>query len=186
MLGVVASTGGPNALAELMNGLGSDFRLPILIVQHITSGFSTAFASWLNDVCPLQVVQARAGMRAEPGHVYVPPADRHLTLKNRHLCLNHAPLVSMQRPSGTVLFESMAEDLGARAIGVLLTGMGDDGAQGLQAISKAGGHTIVEDESTAVVYGMPGAAVALGAARESLPLHRVALRLRQLAQCASG
>jgi len=183
MLGVVASTGGPNALVEIINGLDNDFRLPILLVQHITSSFSTAFAAWLDDVCPLRVVQARHGERPGAGHVYVPPADRHLTIHNRRLHLSDAPLVSMQRPSGTVLLRSMAADLGARTIGVLLTGMGEDGAEGLLAIREAGGHTIAEDESTAVVYGMPGAAVALGAVRESLPLHGIAPRLRHLARC---
>lgn len=180
MLGVVASTGGPNALVQLFRGLGSDFPLPILLVQHITSCFAKAFVEWLDDVCGLRVVEAADGIRPQPGHIYAAPADQHLVLRARRLRLTDGPLVSMQRPSGTILLQSMAEDLRASALGVVLTGMGDDGAAGLRAIRDAGGHTIAEHESTAVVYGMPAAAAALGAAREQLPLPMIAPRLSDL------
>ncbi len=111
------------------------------------------------------------------------PAEHHLRIEGGRLLLDAGALVSFQRPSGTVLFQSMAQDLGANALGVLLTGMGDDGAAGLLAIRRSGGYTIAEDESTAVVYGMPAAAVRLGAVCESLPLLAIAGRVLDLVSC---
>jgi len=180
LLGVVASTGGPNALVEVLNGLPSGFPIPILVVQHMTSSFSRAFVEWLDDVCMARVLAARDRMPVEAGTIYVAPADVHLTIDGRRLRLDDSPPVCMQRPSGTALFRSMARAAGPAAIGVLLTGMGEDGAEGLREIRARGGYTIAEDESTAVVYGMPGAAVALGAVCESIPLPRIAPRLRGL------
>lgn len=180
VLGVVASTGGPNALAELLNGLEGDFPLPILLVQHITAGFLEGFAAWLNHACPQEVAIAREGEIPAPGKVYLAPSDRHLKLESGYLRADSSPPVCAQRPSGTVLFQSMAHSLGAQALGVLLTGMGEDGAEGLLEIRRAGGHTIAEDESTAVVYGMPRAAVVLGGASESLPLPAIAPRILEL------
>ncbi len=181
MIGIVASTGGPNALVQVLGALEEDFPVPILLVQHITSCFSTAFVEWLGSICKLRINQATNGDRPVAGSVYVAPADSHLVLRQRRLALQDGPLVCMQRPSGSVMLDSMAKELGARAVGVVLTGMGEDGAQGLLAIRNGQGHTIAEHESTAVVYGMPGAAVALGAACESLPLSQISARLRQLA-----
>ncbi|MBI2504351.1 MAG: chemotaxis-specific protein-glutamate methyltransferase CheB [Candidatus Latescibacteria bacterium] len=183
-MGVVASTGGPNALAELLNGLQAGFPLPILLVQHITASFLEGFAVWLNHACPQEVVIAKEGEVPAPGKVYLAPPDRHLKLENRCLRVDGSPPVCAQRPSGTVLFQSMAHSLGAQALGVLLTGMGEDGAEGLLEIRQAGGHTIAEDESTAVVYGMPGAAARLGAVSESLPLPAIAPRILELALIA--
>lgn len=180
VLGVTASTGGPNALATLLGGLPPTFPLPILLVQHITDSFLGGFVSWLNDVCPLSVKLAQEGVIPAAGEVLVPPPDYHLLLQGGRLRLSRAEMVCMQRPSGTVLFESMAESLGSQALGVLLTGMGEDGADGLLKIRQAGGYTLAEDESTAVVYGMPAAAVRLGAVCESLPLPAIAPRLLEL------
>ncbi len=165
MLGIVSSTGGPNALAHLLNGLGRDFPLPIVLVQHITASFLDGFASWLESVCPfsVEIVKGR-----------VAPA------RGTYLVVDAGDPVCAQRPSGTVLFESMAKTLGRQALGVLLTGMGEDGAEGLLQIRKAGGHTIAEHESTAVVYGMPAAAVRLGGVSESLPLPEIAPRILEL------
>jgi two-component system chemotaxis response regulator CheB len=118
---------------------------------------------------------------AAPGHAYVAPKDAHLVLDGRIMRFTHEGPVCGHRPSGTVLFDSIARGVGPHAIGVILTGMGDDGAEGLRAMSRAGAYTIAEDETTAVVYGMPGAAVRLGAAREVLPRHRIASRLNELA-----
>jgi two-component system chemotaxis response regulator CheB len=180
MLGIAASTGGPNALEKLLNGLPADFPLPILLVQHITPSFLPGFAAWLDDVCPFSVAVAREGAILGTGKVYVAPAESHLKVRAGRIRLDLSPPVSSQRPSGTVLFESLAREFGSGAIGVLLTGMGDDGAKGLSELRTAGGYTIVEDESTAVVYGMPQAAVRLGAACESLPLHEIAARILDL------
>lgn len=181
ILGIVASTGGPNALVPLLNGLGPNFPWPILLVQHITASFLEGFVSWLDGVCPFSAVIAKDGETPAPGKIYLAPADRHLRIQSGCLRVDGGAPVCAQRPSGTVLFQSMARSSGSRSAGVLLTGMGEDGAEGLLELRKAGGYTIAEDESTAVVYGMPGAGARLGAACEILPLTVIAPRLLQLA-----
>ena len=184
ILGVVASTGGPQALVRLFSDLGTDFPVPVLLVQHITAAFVDSFARWLGTVTGWQVVIGEDGMVPSPGCIYVAPADWHLCvvkkLSQPRLHLSDSPLVSGQRPSGTELFTSMATVYNDRAIGVLLTGMGDDGADGLLNMRTAGGYTIAEDQSTAVVYGMPAAAVSRGAAMESLPLPKIGSRIQSL------
>lgn len=180
MLGIVCSTGGPAALVPLLRVLGPDFPLPILMVQHITASFLPGFASWLAGVCPFSVVVVKGGEIPALHTVYLAPPDRHLLLKSGRLYLDSGELECGQRPSGTVLFQSMARRLGGSALGVLLTGMGEDGATGLLEIREAGGYTIAEDQSTAVVYGMPAAAVRLGAVCESLPLHAIAPKVLDL------
>jgi two-component system chemotaxis response regulator CheB len=180
MLGIVCSTGGPGALVRLLGALGPAFPLPILLVQHMTASFIAGFASWLGAVCPFPVTVVTDGCIPAGGKVYMAPAERHLRLDGGRLRLDAGDPVSFQRPSGTVLFQSMALDLGARALGVLLTGMGDDGALGLLAIRRNGGYTLAEDESTAVVYGMPEVAVRVGAVYESLPLPAIGPRVLDL------
>jgi two-component system chemotaxis response regulator CheB len=179
-VGVVASTGGPNALVELLNGLGPEFPLPILLVQHITVSFLGGFVSWLEGVCPFRAVVVRDDEVPAPGKVYIAPPDRHLKVVAGCLRTDGGDPVCAQRPSGTVLFRSMAQGLGPQSLGVLLTGMGEDGAEGLLKVREAGGYTIAEDASTAVVYGMPAAAVRLGAVCESLPLPAIAPRILEL------
>lgn len=179
-LGIVASTGGPKALVTVLNALGADFSLPILVVQHITASFLTGFVHWLDQVVTLEVLEAQDGMYIQPGKVYLAPAERHLSLRRGRLLLETGPLVSYQCPSGTVLLNSMAEDLGAEGIGVILTGMGDDGAAGLLAMRQAGALTLAEAESTAVVYGMPAVAARLGAVETQLPLDEMGPHLRKL------
>ncbi len=186
MLGIVCSTGGPGALVQLLGALGREFPLPILLVQHMTASFIAGFASWLDTVCPFSVAVVKDGCVPTAGTLYMAPAERHLRLDAGRLRLDGGDPVSFQRPSGTVLFQSMARDLGAGALGVLLTGMGDDGAAGLLAIRRARGHTIAEDESTAVVYGMPAVAVRMGAVMESLPLPSIAPRVRDLVPCKNS
>lgn len=180
-VGLVASTGGPRALQYILSVLPHDFPVPIAIVQHITASFHAGFVRWLDSACSLTVVTAEHLQRYQPGHVYVAPPDEHLVVRADRFHLRHDELVCLERPSGSVLFESMAGTFGAESLGVLLTGMGEDGASGLAEIHNAGGYTIAEDESTAVVYGMPGAAAQLGAVRESLPLQRIAERLMRVA-----
>jgi two-component system chemotaxis response regulator CheB len=180
MLGIVASTGGPQAVERLLRRLGPDFPVPIALVQHITASFHRAFVEWLDDVCPLPVMVAEAGTRPQPGRVYVAPADCHLRVGPERFQHDPGEPVSLQRPSGTVLFESMAESFGPQALGVLLTGMGDDGAVGLGAIRSAGGFTIAEDETTAVIYGMPAVAVRIGAVCDCLPLDEIGARVLEL------
>jgi len=185
VLGIVCSTGGPRALPQLLGGLGLDFPLPILVVQHITGSFLEAFATWLESVCsfPVEIVRDTAAM--EGGRIYMAAPDHHLRIDRGALRVDRGDAISGQRPSGTPLFESMGNSLGSRAVGVLLTGMGDDGAEGLLRLRERGGYTIAEDASTAIVYGMPAAAVQIGAVLESLPLTAIAPRIRELVHARS-
>jgi len=180
MMGIVCSTGGPNALAQLLGGLGAGFPMPVALVQHITGSFLEGFASWLETVCPFSVAVVRDRVAPIPGRIYLAAPDRHLRLECGVMQIDAGDPVCGQRPSGTALFKSMAKDLGTGGLGVLLTGMGEDGAAGLLQLRNRGGHTIAEDETTAVVYGMPAEAVRLGAACESLPLPAIAPRILAL------
>jgi two-component system chemotaxis response regulator CheB len=174
ILGIVASTGGPNALVRVLKELGRGFPAPIVLVQHITPGFVRGFVTWLSEVVDMPVVEATHGLALVPGTVFVAPADFHLEVANREaLKLTQEAPISLQRPSGTVLFRSLARVFGGSGAGVLLTGMGEDGALGLRELFDAGGFTIAEDESTAVVFGMPAAAIRAGAACEVLPLPEI-------------
>jgi two-component system chemotaxis response regulator CheB len=186
MLGIVCSTGGPQALVRLLGALDPGFPLPMLLVQHMTGGFLEGFAAWLHHVCPFPVTVVKDGCIPVAGALHMAPAECHLRLSDGRLRLDAGDPVSFQRPSGTVLFQSMARELGADALGVLLTGMGVDGASGLLDVRNAGGYTIAEDESTAVVYGMPAAAVGLGAVCESLPLPAIAPRVLELVSCRNS
>lgn len=174
MVGMAASTGGPKVFHTILNGLSADFPLPILLVQHMGESFMAGFATWLDGNCPQTVVVAKDGDIPRTGTVYVAPGDRHLALNGNSLCVADGEPVCGQRPSATVLFESMARALGPRGLGVVLTGMGEDGAEGLLALRRSGGFTIAEEKSTAIVYGMPAAAVDIGAACVELPLHAIA------------
>ena len=181
VLGIGASTGGPNAVVQILTELGASFPLPILLVQHMMPAFLPGFASWLDDVTPFRVVIASSGAVPAPGTVQLAPPNRHMELESGRIVLTDGDPESLQRPSVTALFRSLARTAGPSAGGVLLTGMGDDGADGLLALRDAGGYTLAEHESTAVVYGMPRAAVERGAAVECLPLGSIAGRLRELA-----
>jgi two-component system chemotaxis response regulator CheB len=181
---VGASTGGPGAVREILRGLPPDFPLPILMVIHIGEPFAAAFAEWLDRESPLRVSYAVDGEPLPPigrGLVALAPPDRHLTIRNGRLSLTRDPERHSCRPSVDELFESAARDLGRRAAGVLLTGMGRDGADGLLAIRRAGGATVAQDEASSVVFGMPREAIARGAAEEILPLDRIAPVLMALA-----
>lgn len=183
IMGIAASTGGPPALAKILGALPSDFPLPILLVQHMGAPFMEGFASWLNGLVPLDVRLAQDQEIPRPGRVYVAPGDRHLLLSSAGtLKLSAEPPLGNQRPSATMLFQSMARSLGRRGLGVILTGMGEDGAQGLVEMRQAGGYGVAEDESTAVVYGMPAAAARMGGVNVSLPLDMIAPRILRLAR----
>lgn len=182
-LGIATSTGGPNALVKLLGGLGALPPLPVLLVQHIGAPFVAGFASWLGSVCPFPVVVAENGAFPVPGTIHMAPGDRHLSLTpTGRIVLTDDPPQCGQRPSGDVMFEAMAATYGPGGLGVILTGMGEDGARGLLAMRRAGAYTIAEHASTAVIHGMPGAAVRLGAALEELPLDDIPARLLHLVQ----
>ena len=171
-----ASTGGPVALGQVLPQLPANMP-PVVLVQHMPKGFTAPFAERLDKASSLSVSEARDGEPLLSGHAYVAPADRHLIVSRSEsgfvARLTDAPKVRYQRPSVDVLFDSVAQAAGKGAVAALLTGMGDDGARGLLAIRRAGGRTIAQDEDSCVVYGMPRAAVALGAAEFVLPLDEI-------------
>jgi two-component system chemotaxis response regulator CheB len=155
--------------------LPKEFPVPLLIVQHIASGFLSGLADWLNQTTGLKVHIAAHGKQPVPGHVYLAPDDFHLAVRTGGvLALNRGELESGLRPSVAHLFRSLADVHGPNAIGVLLTGMGKDGAQDLKRMNNRGAITIVQDRDTSVVHGMPGEAIALGAATHILPVDRIA------------
>jgi len=180
-----ASTGGPAAIAQLLRDLPESFPLPVLLVIHIGQPFGTTFTDWLSSVVRLRVSEAQHGEPLPmPGlaRVIIAPADRHLVVRGGRLWLDDGPERHSCRPSVDVLFESVAEELGNHAIGCLLTGMGKDGAAGLLAMKRAGSMTLVQDEATSVVFGMPREAIRLGAASRILPIGDFARCLASLAR----
>lgn len=178
LVAIGCSTGGPLALMHILSALPQEFPLPILVAQHISIGFVGGLAAWLDGKTSLSVKLALAGERLRPGTVYLAPDDHHMQVSRdvRGLVLDLArtPPVNGFRPSATPLLESVAEHCPGRAIGVILTGMGDDGAQGLRSMRDARCHTLVQDEASSVVYGMPGAAIALDAVDRVVPLEDMA------------
>lgn len=177
LVAIAASLGGPKALAELLAALPEGFAAPITICQHISSGFSKDLAHWLATETSLSVVEAHDGELLAPGKVYVAPSHQHLVVQpSGVLKLDDGPAVGGFKPACDVLLKSAAS-FGAKALGVVLTGMGRDGAKGLLEIRARGGHTIAQDEATSVVFGMPGEAIALGAAELVLPLHDIPAQL---------
>jgi two-component system, chemotaxis family, protein-glutamate methylesterase/glutaminase len=181
IVGIGASTGGPQALAVVLGALPKAFPAPILLVQHMGPQFMEGFAGWLGGQTDLHVKIAENNEIPKAGTVYVAPGDQHLMLGAGNLLkLNSDPPLASQRPAANFLFQSLARVAGPKAVGVLLTGMGEDGARGLLEMKEAGAFTIAEDESTAVVYGMPGVAMRLGAVAASLPQELIAPRLSQV------
>lgn len=177
IVAVGASTGGTEALRELLEAMPSDCP-PILLVQHMPSGFTGAFAERLDSICRISVKEARNGDRMLTGHALIAPGNMHtlLTRSGAHygVEVRDGPLVSRHRPSVDVLFRSVARTAGKNAIGVIMTGMGDDGAKGLSEMAQAGAHTIGQDEATCVVYGMPKEAMKAGGVQKELPLPKIA------------
>ena len=178
-----ASTGGPPAIEQVLQDLGPECPVPVLVVQHMPQGFTRAFADRLNTHLPLEVREAEDGMPLAPGRVYIAPGGRHLRIYRdgqRATCsLSLQPDNVAHRPAVDELFLSALPEA-SRALVALLTGMGKDGAEGMRQLAAGGAFTVAQDEATSVVYGMPGAAVTLQAAREVLPLSRIGPRLREL------
>ena len=178
-----ASTGGTEAIREVLSRLPPDTPA-IVVSQHIPKSFSGPFAARLDASCALSVHEAEDGQPISQGHVYVAPGDQHLLVERdgaRYRCrLSSAAPVGHHRPSVDVMFESVAQQLGANALGVLLTGMGADGARGLKQMREAGAITLAQDERSSVVWGMPGAAVDMGAVVHVVPLERMGDELTRL------
>lgn len=185
LIAIGASAGGTEALRVVLERMPADAPA-IVLTQHIPGSFSRPFAERLDRHSPMLVREARDGEMILPGHAYLPPGDHHLRVIRdgaRWRCkLDPGPPVNRHRPAVDVLFRSVAQSAGANAVAAILTGMGDDGARGLLELRQAGAATLVQDEATSVVWGMPGAAVKLGAAQEILPLESIAARLLALAQ----
>jgi two-component system chemotaxis response regulator CheB len=174
VIAIGISTGGPNALQFLLSQIPADFQSTLVVVQHMPEGFTEMFAKRLDECCALEVHEARSGDLLLAGRVLICPGNRHVMVRRMPrgdmVVLSDGPPVNGHRPSADVLFHSVAQEFGLTAVGVLMTGMGDDGAEGLGAIKTAGGMTIAQSEDTCVVSGMPRAAILKGYANKVIPL----------------
>lgn len=178
VVAIGVSTGGPAALAQLLPGLPSDLGVPVLLVQHIPGGFTRSLAEALDTKSALRVVEASDGEAVEPGKVYVAPGGRHLEVERRDgrvkVNLTDGPPENHCRPAADVLFRSVAKVYADGVLGVIMTGMGEDGARGLADVKRAGGHVLAQDEDSCTVYGMPAQAVHAGVVDQSVGLQQLA------------
>lgn len=181
VVAIASSTGGPGLLAKILAELPANFPVPIIIVQHITPGFGVGLAEWLNQQTPLRVHVATAGSKLQMGEILIAPDDYHIVFNHLGaIALNQDPPLHGVRPAADYLLESVARYYGSRAVGIVLTGMGRDGAKGLLAMRQAGARTMAQDKTTSVVFGMPAVAIELGAAEQVLPGSRVAKAIKML------
>jgi two-component system, chemotaxis family, protein-glutamate methylesterase/glutaminase len=179
IVGIGSSTGGVEALISILSKFPPNCP-PTIISQHMPPTFTKSFAARLNKLCPPEVSEAQSGDKLRPGHVFLCPGEFHLELSGQHnptIQLSAAERVNGHRPSVDVMFQSLLRCSGANSIGVILTGLGRDGAEGLLALRQAGAETIGQDEASCVVYGMPRAAFEIGAVARQLPLERIAERI---------
>ena len=186
IIAIGISTGGPNALRDVFAKLTPDLSQPILVVQHMPAGFTAEFAKSLDRICPLEVKEAAEGDLLKPGRILIAQGDKHLEVEKKALGavvhLSDAPAVNGHRPSADVLFASVAREYGNRALGVIMTGMGKDGAKELGAIRQEGGQTLGQDEASCIVYGMPRVAWEMGSVQEQVGLDKMAERICALAK----
>lgn len=184
-IAIGASTGGTEAVKEVLMGLPSDVP-GIVITQHIPASFSKSFARRLDEYSNLTVREVKGGEQILPGHAYLAPGDKHLIIKRtgaKYICqLNDGPEINRHKPSVDVLFRSVAQSAGPNAMGIMLTGMGNDGARGMLEMKEAGAFNVAQDEKTSVVWGMPGAAVKMDAVEKVLPLDHVAREIMKYAR----
>ena len=178
------STGGPNALRKVFALIPADLPCPVVVVQHMPPGFTTEFAKSLDRVCTLTVHEATDGERLEPGAVYIAPGDYHVTVsragRTGTIHINQDAPRNGHRPSADVLFASVAEQYGSRAVAVIMTGMGRDGAEEIGSVLKKGGITVGQDEASSVVYGMPKVAFERGHVQYQTPLSEMAETITRL------
>ncbi|MBL9079069.1 MAG: chemotaxis response regulator protein-glutamate methylesterase [Planctomycetes bacterium] len=188
VLAIASSTGGPNALAELLPALPRDLPVPVVVVQHMPATFTTMLAKSLDAKCDLEVAEGQDGGAVVPGRVWIAPGGQHMVVRrdgDRHvLGLNQEPPENSCRPAADVLFRSVAQTYGSRVLAVVLTGMGSDGCAGSAQIRRAGGAVLAQDEATSVVWGMPGAVARAGLADAVLPLTELAPAI--VARLAAG
>ncbi len=185
IIAIGISTGGPNALREVFKDLDPKIRQPILVVQHMPAGFTTEFANSLNRICPLQVQEASDGQELKAGNIYIAPGNYHIFVEkkgfNYVVRLSQAEQRNGHRPSADVLFESVAKEFQNRALGVIMTGMGRDGAAEITEMRKQGAWTLGQDESSSVVYGMPKVAWELGGVQRQVGLKEMAKNINKMA-----
>ena len=181
ILAIGASTGGPKAVLSVLQGLPATFHLGAVLVQHIGASFTAGFVEWLDRECSLRVKLAADGEPVYPGVVLVGPGDRHMEVSGDRIRLTDDPPVNNCRPSVDVLFKSVAHSYGDKACAVLLTGMGRDGADGMAQIKERAGVTIVQDEKSSVIFGMPKAAIEMGAVDRVIPLKNIAGEILKIA-----
>jgi len=174
---IASSTGGPMALCQLFSALPADFPVPILIVQHNTSGFDKGFVQWLDGYSQLNIQIAEEGIYPSKGNVYVSPTEKHLVIGTTGIAFDDSEPVNSQKPAADFLFKSAAEQYASSLISVVLTGMGNDGAEGTRFVKKAGGITIAQNKETSMIYGMPEAAFETGCVDFVLPLNEIAPKL---------
>ncbi|OHB45029.1 MAG: chemotaxis response regulator protein-glutamate methylesterase [Planctomycetes bacterium GWC2_49_10] len=188
IIAIGASTGGVQALTEVLTKFPANAPGTV-VVQHMPASFTSAFAQRLNEICHVHVREARDGDSVVPGQVLLAPGGYQMTLQrsgaNYYVSVKDGPLVCRQKPSVEVLFNSVAKYAGTNAAGAILTGMGNDGAQGLLNMKKSGAATIAQDEQSCVVYGMPKEAIAIGAADKIVPLGKIAQVLMEIVQSSS-
>jgi len=181
VIAIGISTGGPNALQYLFSQIPGDFPATFVVVQHMPEGFTEMFARRLDECCALDVQEAKSGDLLVAGRVLICPGNRHIMVRRMPrgdiVVLSDSPAINGHRPSANVLFHSVAQEFALSSVGVLMTGMGEDGAEGLGAIKAAGGHTIAQSEETCVVPGMPRAAILKGYAGKVVPLDNLAAYL---------
>ena len=175
-----ASTGGPKVLFQIVRALPKELEIPVFIVQHMPKGFTKSFADRLDSECPLRVVEAEDGMLIEGRTVYVAPGDYHMTIHGARITLDQKPKLHGVRPAVDFLFESASEKYGKDLLAVLFTGMGKDGADGMEKIKALGGYTLAQSKDTCVVYGMPGYAVNKGVVDEVLRPEDISEEIRKI------
>ncbi len=184
MIAIGISTGGPNALRDLLSRLDPQIGLPILIVQHMPPGFTAEFARSLDKMCAFEVKEASDGDILRPGRILIAQGDRHLTVERRPLAtiarITETPPVNGHRPSADVLFASVAKDFGNRTLAIIMTGMGKDGAQEIGTIYREGGITLAQDEQSSIVYGMPKVAFENGFIHRVVPLPEMAETIERI------
>ncbi len=180
LVAIGSSTGGPSALLSILGRLPERFPAPIIIAQHIAEGFVPGLATWLDAGSTVKVVPAEDGTTVEPGVAYLAATGSNMEIHGTALRFTTPQPGQLYIPSADTLFESAARSYGHRAAGVLLTGMGADGARGLKMLHDRGAPTICQDEATSIVFGMPRAAIDLGAARTVLPVHEIAGEIERL------
>jgi two-component system chemotaxis response regulator CheB len=181
VIAIATSTGGPGVLKQIFSQIPGNFAFPIVVVQHITPGFAEHMVSWLNDEVEIDVATAKTGDHIQPGKVLIAPSDRHLVIAPGGVIrLEDTPPINGQRPSANRFFESVAQVYSSSAVGIVLTGMGDDGADGIEKLGKTGAHIIAQNEQSSIVFGMPSQAIQRGVVDEVLSPDEIAQTLNEL------